>query len=161
MPSNRARIDADLVQKTQYKVPPNKTAKKPPPKPWPLPKFEPLHIDDWDDHGSPKLPSDVDIHNPFELFSLFFTDEIMDKLVAWTNKHAELYPPDKEKEHSRLWQPTCKQELYAYFAVLIYMGITIESAIKDYWKDLNTHGTEHIVKKYIGINRFQQLNRHF
>ena len=78
----------------------------------------------------------------------------MDKLVAWTNKYAELYPPDKEKEHLRLWQPTCKQELYAYFAVLIYIGITIESAIKDYWKDLDTYGTEYIVKKHIGINRF-------
>ncbi|OCK98982.1 uncharacterized protein K441DRAFT_653372 [Cenococcum geophilum 1.58] len=32
MPSNYTRIDADPVQKTQYKVPPNKTAKIPPPK---------------------------------------------------------------------------------------------------------------------------------
>ena len=84
----------------------------------------------------------------------------MDKLVEWTNKHAELYPPE-ETEHPRPWQPTCKQELYAYFGVLIHMGITIESCIEDYWKDLNTHGCEHIVKKYISINRFQQLDRHF
>ena len=48
------------------------------------------------------------------------------------NKHAELYPPDKEVEHPRTWQPTCRQELYAYFGVLIYIGITIEPAIKDY-----------------------------
>jgi hypothetical protein len=41
------------------------------------------------------------------------------------------------------------------------MGITIESCIEDYWKDLDTHGTEHIVKKYIAVSRFQQLNRHF
>ncbi|OCK87802.1 uncharacterized protein K441DRAFT_650618, partial [Cenococcum geophilum 1.58] len=39
MSSNHARIDADLVQKTQYKIPPNKTAKKIPPKPWPLSEF--------------------------------------------------------------------------------------------------------------------------
>jgi len=45
--------------------------------------------------------------------------------------------------------------------VLIYIGLTIEPAIKDYWKDLNTHGTEHIVKQYIGVVRFQQLNHHF
>ena len=32
MPSNHARIDADLVQKTQYKIPQNKTAKNPPPR---------------------------------------------------------------------------------------------------------------------------------
>ena len=81
MPSNRTRIDADLVQKTQYNVPLNKTAKTPPPKPWPLPNFEPLLIDNWHDHGSPNVPFGTDIHNPFKLFSLFFTDEIMDNLV--------------------------------------------------------------------------------
>ena len=65
----------------------------------------------------------------------------MDKLIEWTNKHAELYQLDKEAEHLRVWQPTCRQELYAYFGVLIHIGITIEPAIKDYWKDLNTHGS--------------------
>ena len=73
--------------------------KKPPPKPWPLPKFKPLYIDDWDHYGLLKLLSNVDIHDPFELFSFFFTDEIMDKLVAWTNKYIELYPLEKEKEY--------------------------------------------------------------
>ena len=74
--------------------------------------------------------------------------------MEWTNKHAELYPSHEETEHTRLWQPTCKEELYAYFGVLIYMGITIELCIEDYWKDLDTYGTEHIVKKYILIVRF-------
>ena len=161
MPSNRARIDGDLVQKTQYKVPPNKIAKKPPPKPQPLPKFKPLHIDDWDDHGSPNLPPNVNTHDPFKLFSLFFIDKIIDKLIEWTNKHAELYPLDKEAEYPRLQQPTCKQELYAYFAVQIYIGITIESCIKDYQKDLSIYSTKHIVKKYMGVIRFQQLNCYF
>ena len=44
MPFNRARIDVDLIQKTRYNVPLSKTAKIALPKPWPLPKFEPLHI---------------------------------------------------------------------------------------------------------------------
>jgi len=48
----------------------------------------------------------------------------------------ELYPLDKEVEYPRTWQ-----ELYAYFGVLIHIGITIEPAIKDYWKALNTHGS--------------------
>lgn len=38
--------DIDLVQPTQYNVSKNKPAKKPPLKPWDLPKFEPLAIDD-------------------------------------------------------------------------------------------------------------------
>ena len=28
----------------------------------------------------------------------------MDKLIEWTNKHAELYPLDKEAEHLRVLQ---------------------------------------------------------
>ncbi|OCK91866.1 uncharacterized protein K441DRAFT_664100 [Cenococcum geophilum 1.58] len=32
MPSNHARLNADLVRKTQCKIPPNKTAKTPPPR---------------------------------------------------------------------------------------------------------------------------------
>jgi Transposase IS4 len=51
--------------------------------------------------------------------------------------------------------------LYAYFGVLIYMGITIESSIEDYWGDLEPAGAGHIVKNYIGLVRFQQLNRYF
>ena len=82
MPSNRARIDADIIQPTQYHVLPYREAKKPRPKPQPLPEFEPLRINNWDDYGSPNLPSSVNTYDPFKLFSLFFIDEIMDKLIA-------------------------------------------------------------------------------
>jgi hypothetical protein len=99
MPFNRARIDIDLVQKTQYNVPLNKMAKTAPPKPWPLPHFKPLHIDNWDNYGSPNLPLDVDPHDPYKLFSLFFTENIINKLIEWTNKHMEFYLLHKEKEH--------------------------------------------------------------
>ena len=81
MPSSRTRIDADLVQRTQYNVPLNRITKKPCSKTRPLPKFEPLHIDDSDDHSSPNLPPNINIHDPFELFNPFFTAEIVDKLV--------------------------------------------------------------------------------
>ena len=97
-----------------------------------MPEFKPLHINDWNDYSSLSLLSDVDLHNPFKLFSLFFTEEVIDKLVEWTNKHVELYLVDKKKEHLCLWQPTYKEELYAYFRVLIYIGNTIELCIKDY-----------------------------
>ena len=56
----------------------------------------------------------------------------MDKLIEWTNEYVELYPLNEELEHLCAWQPTYKQELYAYFTVQIYIGITIESCIKDY-----------------------------
>ena len=85
----------------------------------------------------------------------------MDKLIEQINKYAKLYSSDKKAEHLYLQQLIYKQELYAYFRVLIYIGITIESCIKDYQKDLDIYGTKYIVKKYITVSRFQQLNRHF
>ena len=113
MPSNRTSNNIDLVQLTQYKVLLNRVAKKPPPKPWELPDFEPLHIDDFDDHGTPNLPPTLDRHDPFAIFSQFFTSEIMDKLVGWTNKYAELHPSNDagKKPRVRPWQPICKEEL--------------------------------------------------
>lgn len=41
------------------------------------------------------------------------------------------------------------------------MGITIESSIEDYWGDLEPAGAGHVVKNYIGLVRFQQLDRYF
>ena len=55
----------------------------------------------------------------------------MDKLVEWTNKYAELHPSDGGLR-VRPWQPTYKEELWAYFSVLIHIGLTQESSIKDY-----------------------------
>ena len=56
-------------------------AKNPCPKPWPLLKFKPLHINNLDDYGSLSLPSNINTHKRIKLFSLFFIDKIMDKLV--------------------------------------------------------------------------------
>ena len=155
MPSNCAIIDANLVQKTQYKVPLNKTAKTPPSKPQPLPEFKPLYITNWDNYSLLNLPPSINIHDPFKLFSLFFIDKIIDKLIEQTNKYIELYLLDKDNKYLRLQQPIYKQELYTYFAVQIYIGITIELYIKDYQKDLTTYSTKYIIKRYIGIVRFQ------
>jgi len=122
-----------------------------------------LHIDDFDDHGTPNLPPTLDRNDPFAIFSQFFTSKIVNKLVEWTNKYAELYPLNNagEKLWARLWQPTCKEELWAYFGVLIYIGLTYKLSIEDYWGSLDTTGLEYIVKKYISRIRFKQLNRYF
>ena len=66
----------------------------------------------------PNLSSNVDIRNPFELFRPSFTDEIIDKLVEWINKHAELYPLYKEAEQPRTYMQAgtlrALQSVYSY-----------------------------------------------
>ena len=49
----------------------------------------PVQVDDFDDH---------DRHDPFAIFDQFFMDEIVDKLVEWTNKYTELHPSDDAGE---------------------------------------------------------------
>ena len=81
MPSNRAYIDPDVVKPTKYIVPPTCIAKEPPPEPWELPKFKPYNIDNYNTHSEPNLPNYIDTSAPLELFKLFFTDNMMDKLI--------------------------------------------------------------------------------
>ena len=110
MPSNRTSNDIDLVQLTQYNVPLNRVAKKPPPEPWELPNFKPLQIDDFDDHSTPNLPPTLDQNDPFAIFNEFFTSNIIDKLVEWINKYTKLHPSNNagEQLRARPWQPTYK-----------------------------------------------------
>jgi hypothetical protein len=46
-----------------------------------LPDFNLFHIDDFEDHGQPNLPPDVEQSDPFVILSQFFTDKIIEQLV--------------------------------------------------------------------------------
>jgi hypothetical protein len=69
MPSKRTSNDVGLVESTQYNVQTKSHRKGTPPKPWPLPNFNPFHIDDFDDYGKPNLPPGIEQNNPFAIFS--------------------------------------------------------------------------------------------
>ncbi|KAJ9633812.1 hypothetical protein H2199_009225 [Coniosporium tulheliwenetii] len=59
--------------------------------PWPLPDFEPLFIttsDTWPECSN--LPKRVDPADPFAIFELFFTEEVLNNLAEHTNEYAEL-----------------------------------------------------------------------
>jgi hypothetical protein len=111
MPTNRTSNDIGFVPPTQYPIPPTRKAKQPPPKPWPLPAFTPLRAEDYDSCSTLNLPPYINPHDAFAIFKLFFTDEILDKLVEWTNKYAELYPAEgtEQLHRPRAWLPTCKE----------------------------------------------------
>ena len=77
--------------------------------------------------------------------------------MEWLNDYIEAYTPSDEDAlmgRACLWQLISREELYAYFGVLIYIGITSESAIKDYWGSLDSDGCLYIVKNYILKNCF-------
>ena len=88
MPSSFSN-DFDFVRPTQYTVPLGKKAKTPAPKPWKLPTFDALYINNFHLKGASNIPLGLDNSNPFALFQLFFTDEMVDNIVEWTNMYAE------------------------------------------------------------------------
>ena len=165
MPSRdpkRCGNDEDFVPATQYPKITKDTVIPELPNDRTPPDFEPLFIENGFNHGSPNLPPDFDDTGCFEIFKLFFTDELMDLIVYHTNTHANmLYPKDTPKGNPRRWKPTSRQEIYAYFGVLIYMGIHKEPAIEDYWRTTNTYGPIHPVSKFMSKSRFEAIDRYF
>jgi hypothetical protein len=85
MVRNKASNDEDFVLPTVYPNQPAGLKKKAPPQPRPLLDFVPLHIDNNNKYRRPNLPHDIDLGNAYGIFKLFFTDELLDKLVNFTN----------------------------------------------------------------------------
>ena len=52
-----------------------------------------------------------------------------------------------------------KLELYAYFRVVIYIGIIIELVVEDYWGPIKK-GAVYKVTDYILKDRFKQIKRY-
>ena len=63
----------------------------------------------------------------------------------------QTHPTQEDKAlrgRPRKWIPTSRRELYIYFSIVIYMGITIEPVVEDYW-GLIIKGAVYKVADYI------------
>jgi hypothetical protein len=120
--------------------------------------FIPFHCLDF--QPQIKLPLSVSSTDPFAIFSLFFTDEILQEIVDFTNQNIK--EPDLSKPHSRShsWYNTTLPEIKVYLGILIYMGLHIENQIEDYWST-DEDSPQHAVRKYMSRNRFEILHRRF
>ena len=84
--------------------------------------------------------------------------------MQYINRNAELYQilEDKTlKGRPRKWKPILRAELHIYLAVLIHIGLHVESSIKEYWHKDFSYSSIHIVRNFIKLKRFQQINRYF
>ena len=138
MPRNKVSNDIDHVRKDPQ---PEKAPKGSPPKPKPLPKYKPIQIKKPFTRGHGLLP-DTTPNDPYAIFSLFLTESILETLVQHTNKYAFLFPGPKNS-HSRPWIPTTISELRAFLGVSIWMGLHLESGIKDFWNTNALNGPIH------------------
>ena len=125
MPRKRVSDDVDHVP---IDPKPSKVPKKPPPKQWDPPPFDPMVINNPLIYGKAKLPPHIPINSPYDIFHLFFTDEILSSLVENTNANAEasLLASLSAKLYIRPWQPTTVKELKAY------RGLHLDGSISFY-----------------------------
>ena len=157
MPSRgTTRKDDDLVPKVDKIEPLPQGSKKPPlPTPGLLPRWNPLPIENEIDQGQPNLPPGIDNTRSIDLFRLFFTNTWLENIVEFTNTDAEniLRRQEQNTPHQRPWHPMTKEELYAYLAGVIHMGIHKEPQIEQYWS--TTSGVYHRIRDYISAERWQ------
>ena len=155
MPRKRVSDDLDHVVDEPTAT---KRAKKAPPKPTPIPPFTPIQIDNNLTYGLGRLPQHIS-RTPYDIFSLFFSPAILQRIVDHTNEYAAHQLEEQDKPFAREWFPTTMKELRAYLAVNIYMGVHHESAISDFWNTKNTGPLHPQITKHIALKRWQQIDR--
>ncbi|XP_070548371.1 piggyBac transposable element-derived protein 4-like [Ptychodera flava] len=93
-----------------------------------------------------------------DFFRLFMTDDFLDHLVRETNKYAQ-FKQDRLQKVDADWSPVDRNEMKAYFGVIILMGIHSLPEIRDFW---STDDRLHVpgVAKVMSRNKFMKLNQY-
>ena len=167
MPRNKQSTDEDHVAPEPDPEPPRKrrkTADKSapigtPPQPWPLPEFKPMKITNPLQYGRPR--DQAAKRTAYEAFNLFFDDETLQLLTDHTNEYAALYLAD-DTPFARPWIPMEIEEIRAYIAAYIYMGLHHESRLHLYWNRNPSQGPIHSqISSHISQIRWEQIDRFF
>src|SRR2546421_2719091 len=171
-PMNKGRSnDHDFVPPTQYKSSRTKQPRLSLLSQFEvIPKFEAMELENT--RGSSQNLHTIDSSNPEDLFSLFFTDLVLDRIVRCTNLNAERVRADPvaaraknirfhDSLNQRPWKPVTSSEVRAYLGILIYMGIYTTPDINDYWNTSEEDRPIHRpVRKTMSRNRWKQIDRY-
>ena len=115
----------------------------------------------------------INSSSPEDLFTLFFTDSVINHIIQCTNINAESIRADPitsraqnirfhDSYNQRLWKPVTSSEILAYLGILIYMGIHIEPHISNYWNtDEEASPVHHPVRNTMSRTRWTQIHRYF
>lgn len=99
--------------------------------------------------------------SPFDAFSLFVDDDVLDFIVRETNRYADqVITSTRTSRHSRLskWAPTCKDEMKKFLGLLMWMGLNRRSSIQSYWSTKPIY-QNNIPANTMSRNRFELLLR--
>lgn len=111
------------------------------------------------------LPPNIDMNDPYALFTLFFSEDIFHKMSSSTNAYASYH---QVKEAGRTWTNTNELEIRAFIGALIYMGIKRSRRIDRFWAKMHWATSGRVSRKlslrppahYMSQKRFEQLKRY-
>lgn len=106
-----------------------------------------------------------DVKTAFDFYSLFLTDELLDKIVEETNRYAEQcivnrIVMDNLKENARIatWTNTTKEEIRNFIGIIMWMGLDQKPSIADYWSSNPIYAGK--TSDFMPRNRFELLLRY-
>ena len=117
-------------------------------------EFSPVEVEDRPTHIL--LPEGVSPLDPYTLWELYYTPDIIDSIVVATNGYKRKVGEGK-RARGKAWYKTTPQEIYVFLALRIYMTLHVENEIAHYWNTSNMKPT-HPISKYISKDRFMELH---
>jgi len=120
--------------------------------------YEPLFCPEFD--RIINLPPSIDRADPLAIWSLFFTRESLENIIQNTNKKGISLYRDRDK-HGRPWKDIDISKLYAYLAILFYMGLHIENDTRLYWSHKEGNPIHIAVHRAMGENQWHRIHRAF
>ena len=116
--------------------------------------YEPLFCPEFD--RIINLPTSIDRADPLAIWNLFFPREYLQNIVLNTNKKGESL-----HKNGTLWKDIDISQLYAYLAILFYMGIHIENDTRAYWSCREDRPIHIVVHRAMGENQWHRIHRAF
>lgn len=112
--------------------------------------------------GQPGLKVQIEDYNdPYELFRLFITDELIDTIVTETNRYAEqflAYRPLLRFSRFNHWKPTDADEIMLLLAIYIILGLIWKPKVDGYFTKKPLFSTPGLAS-ILSLRRLKLLNR--
>jgi hypothetical protein len=93
------------------------------------------------------------------LFRLFWPDSVLRKIVTETNRYATTEDEDGVKPGGPRWKPFTIQELKAFFAISMLIGLRKQPNVKTYWQRQGSFFHCPVISQIFTRARFQALTK--
>ncbi len=123
--------------------------------------------------SSSQILNMIDLSSPEALFTLLFTDSVINYIVQCININEESVWADpvtsrtqniwfQNSHNQRPWKPVTSSEILAFLGIVIYMGIHVEPHINNYWNtNEETSPVYYPVWNAMSQTRWKQIHRYF